>query len=215
MEDGSGRCRFDRITGEIEKLVGNGGAYEWVKVPVRRSEKPPTIDVPVAVTSNNTKGSIPPALPPVGSTPPRQTGMANLSESKTKSGIKLFDDQGNDVTDAITDFDRKRNEADVAGYENKLSMPHTIQMGDRVTGTILLRNTGERKLKQLEVTLFIPVIGKEKPEVSHFLFTNKPGFVSPPQPGGEALIQKVDIPSPGGSGKAIPELKVTYIRFEE
>ena len=75
----------------------------------------------------------------------------------------------------------------------------------------MVRNNGDKKLKALELTLSIPVSGKGKPEERRFLFVDKmKDFIAPPQPGKDspALLQRVDIPSPPGEIKGVPELRI-------
>ena len=203
MDDGI-RYRFDRVTGKMDRLEKDGEGLVWVLVPIRQGKKSAELVKPVA-----------PAIQTTQSDKPDNTDMAALGEPKKKSPIKMEDDKGNDITDVVSDFDRKNAEADIVGYMDKISFPSALKSGDRITGTMLLRNTGDRKLRQLELSLYIPVVGCDKPEISRFLFTDKPGSVPPPQPSGLPLKQDIDLPSPPGAGKGLPELRVTYVRFAD
>jgi hypothetical protein len=203
--------RFDRKTGALEKLqVGADGA-SWARVEVRVTDKAPSVK---ATAENQPKLTTPPYPPKANSE------NAQIGEKKS-SAPRIFDDKDQDITDVVTEFDRRTSIPDISAYEKKTSLSHTVQIGERITGNILVRNLGERKLKALELTMFVPVIGREKPEEHRFLFLDgKTGYISPPQPSAtgkdaEALLQKVDLPCPAGGVKGSPELRITHIKFAE
>ena len=200
--------RLDKKTGNLEKLQKLESGLTWVKVEVQVSNSSP----------------IGPKTSPVSShTSSNELGQMNQPPKERNSCVapfQLFDEQDNDITDAITDADRKSALAAIAVYEGKLSISHTVKMSDKITGNILLKNLGDKRLRALELTMQVPVIGRDKPEEHRFLFLDKPGMVNPPQPGSgvkeaSALLQKVDIQSPAGGIKGTPELKVTYIKFAD
>lgn len=205
--------RFDRKTGEILKIVKTKEGFVAVaqhvqivsRTPAKTREAPP---VP-RVGPNTTEGE-----------------MAQLDETHRKpakaSGatIPLYDEQGNDITYQLTDTEREAAQPAILGYQSSLSLLHTLDIGERITGNILVRNLGDRKLKVLELTLMIPVVGREKAEEQRFLYTDRPGQAGPPQPAGAAkegnlVLQKVDLPCPAGGVKGSPVLKVSYLKFAE
>jgi hypothetical protein len=199
--------RFDRETGVLEKLQHTPDGLVWVPVEVRVSMKAPE------KKPSEAKVAIP--------APPKANSENATIGEKKKGGIRIFDPNDQDITDIVTDFDRRASIADISAYERKTSLSHTVQIGDRITGNILVRNLGDRRLEKLELTLVVPVIGTDKPEMHRFLFIDKrEGYVSPPQPSStgkdaEALLQKVDLPCPAGGVKGSPELRITHIKFAE
>jgi hypothetical protein len=205
--------RFDRKTGALEKLIiGADGVPYWANVTVRYSENAPIKKAtPEKVTAENQ---------PKVTVPKTNSENAQIGEKKS-SAPRIFDDKDQDITDLVTEFDRRSSIPDISAYEKKTSLSHTVQIGERITGNILVRNLGDRRLKALELTMFVPVIGREKPEEHRFLFLDsKTGYVSPPQPSAtgkeaESLLQKVDLPCPAGGVKGSPELRITHIKFAE
>ncbi len=126
----------------------------------------------------------------------------------------------NDPIADITDTDRKEAAATIASYEKKLSILHTLRFSSRIEGTILVRNTGDRRIKMLELTLSLPVSGQSKIEEQRLLFVDKTGSVAPPKPAnptqGTSALMKVDLPCPSGAvGAELPELQVSYLQFAE
>jgi hypothetical protein len=108
---------------------------------------------------------------------------------------------------------------DIASYEKELARSLVLKSDERIVGIIMVTNKGTRKIEKLELTLAVPVIGKEKPDEHRFVFAER-GPVAPPQPGvngmdGTTLMQKVDLPSPPGGVKGNPDLRVSYIKFRE
>lgn len=199
--------RFDRVIGTLQKLSKlPNGALQWVPVEVQVGDGAPAqqeVRIPPPQQKVDNAG---PAVPP------GQPG-------RRAPTIEIEDDQGNVITDSISPDDRKAAIPLISSYENKVSLSHTVQIGDKITGNILIKNIGDRRLKQLELTMYVPIIGRDKPEEHHFLFLDKPGSTTPPQPGSGgrdplALLQKVDIPCPSGGVKGSPELKISFIRFE-
>ena len=203
--------RFDKKTGALEKLAKVESGLAWTKVEVQISSVTPAAKSPLSTTSDNAH------LNEMGH-------MQQPSEDRivkgTAASFRFFDEQDNDITDAVTDADRKGSLQAITSYENKLSLSHTVQIGDKITGNILVKNLGDKRLRVLELTMQVPVIGREKHEEHRFLFIDKVGAVNPPQPGSGgkeacALLQKVDFQSPAGGVKGSPDLRVSYIRFAE
>ncbi|HYG75892.1 MAG TPA: hypothetical protein VEK08_12890 [Planctomycetota bacterium] len=210
IKDGKNPLRFDKQTGELYRLERDeNGNLLWVKVNARVSNAPAT------------KARVPsPTAPEIQI----EDSAHNQPEPKPKrktSAPEIFDPEGNNLADLITDFDRRQSEPAILTYEKYLSVCNAVQIGDRISGTFLIKNKGDRKIKTLELTMFVPVIGREKPEEHRFLFTDKPGSSNPPpQPGlngrePEALLQKVDIACPAGHTRGSADLKVTFIKFVE
>lgn len=203
--------RLDLITGNVQKLTKlANGALQWVPVEVQSSDAAAVPAAPV----NDVATSVQVKLP----APPLRVQNASNTGRRAPT-IEIEDDQGNVITDSITPDDRKAAIPLISSYENKVSLSHTVQIGDKITGNILIKNIGDRRIKMLELTMYVPIIGRDKPEEHHFVFLDKPGSTTPPQPGAggrepTALLQKVDIPCPSGGVKGSPELKISFIRFE-
>jgi hypothetical protein len=188
--------RFDRKTGDVEKLTGTPERLAWVKVevqPAKPSSAPKQKDDPVK----------PPAV-----------------AARKDVAINLWDDQGNDITEAISDLDRKNAAAGIEAYQSYIGMIAATQTGSRITGVLTIENKGDKRIRALEVTMLVNVIGGEKPEQFRFVLLDKPGATRPPQPalGGKAdaaALLKIDVPTPAGGVKGSPEFKVTYLRLAE
>ncbi|MCY3021285.1 MAG: hypothetical protein NTW87_19905 [Planctomycetota bacterium] len=205
--------RFDRKTGEFLKLIMTKDGVVGVREKVRIVDRERAADRPKAASQ-----------PPVieGDDP----GMAQFDENRKKkktagaAEIEYYDDQGNNITYQITDPEREAARGVIAAYQNSMSFVQTLDLRDRIIGNILVRNNGDKKLKVLELTLVIPVVGREKAEEHRFLFVDKAGFPAPPQPAsggkeGLALLHKVDLPSPPGRVMGSPVLKISYMKFGE
>jgi hypothetical protein len=146
--------------------------------------------------------------------------LETATDAEAKSRLKTVIDALHRCNAAdITDADREASAGRIADYMNKLSILQTLKVGDHIEGAIMLRNTGEKRIELLELTLCASVNGREKPEQFRLVFANKKDLVSPPQPsrkGGEgAALMRVKIPSPAGGVKGAPELKLTYLQFEK
>jgi len=209
--------RFDRKTGLLEK---------WVEMPDGKwgLEKVPTISTgPRTVpgsTGSRTTPVIPDSLPPRGIPAPphpiNSEGMSSFERTpRPKRPIVLEGEDGKPIPDTLTPKDRVEAQSDITNYERKLSLSHNLRIEDKISGIILLKNIGDRRLKMLEVTLVVPVVGQEKPTEHHFLYVDKPGSIAPCQPESPAHLQTVDVPSPGGGIKSGLELKISYIKFAE
>ena len=219
FKDQDGRYRFNNKNGEVEKMIKDGDIIDWQIVPTKKSVRPPT---EVKETASKTK----PARAPAPA--PKENKDSDVASPKPPPPDKIDDPfdpdvhiigpDNEDITELITDEHRKNAETTITTYINKLSLSHTIQIGERIKGTIMVRNNGDKKLKALELTLSIPVNGKNKPEERRFLFVEKAkGFIAPPQPGKDSLplLQRVDIPAPPGDIKGSPELRISYLQFAE
>ena len=225
------RFRFNKETGDVEKLVMNNGSLSWVKQAVQAGDKQPTDPndpkvaaaqkrnseaVKTSTTTQNT-GSSAIILPtPNTSYPPRQA----VHQDPLDPEIHILDETNQDVTEFLTDEHRKGAAPTITNYENKLSIAQTFNIGEHITGTIMVRNAGDKRLHAMELTMIIPVKGKAKPEERRFLFVDKEGQTRPPQPTnngkeGMPLLQKVDIPTPAGEVISSPELRITYLQFAE
>jgi len=202
--------RLDKRTGRVEKLKVTPRGVEAIEVPFTTASKQGPYAPEVKQNSEE----------------PKATGeMAQLGEvsKKADSGpIALWDEKGNDITDQITDAERQAAQADIAAYDKDLSKTLWINSGERLSGTIMVRNNGGRHIQALELTLAVPVNDKEKPIEYSFFYSDKAGLINPPQPGGKAgegepLLQKLDLPLPAGGvkEKVNPELKITYIKFRD
>ncbi|MGD0090718.1 MAG: hypothetical protein ABSE73_12430 [Planctomycetota bacterium] len=200
--------RFDRKTSEINELVRTKAGFDLVPQPVHQVPPRPAGETPLALPRT---GRIP------DDTAPPQ---ADATPKKAKAPIEIFDDQGNDITYQITDQDREAAKGAIQAYREELSLSHSLDMGERIKGSFLVRNRGNRRLKVLELLLQAPVAGHDKPEEHRFLYVDRPGQPGPPQPAtagneGNFILQKVDIPSPPGGLKGQPDLKVSYLKFAD
>jgi hypothetical protein len=147
--------------------------------------------------------------------------MANLNPEAPRrapgAGPKFVDENGRDLCDDINDADRTTCRTIIAGYQEKLSLINSFRVAnDRITGSIMLNNKGERQIKVLELTMFVRTVGKDG-AVPHARFLYSPrSTLKPPQPNDPVCVmQKVDLPQPVGVISGSPELKVTYIKFED
>jgi len=202
--------RLDLITGNVQKLSKlPTGALQWVSVDVQSSDAPASTQlIPPSELPTSVQAKLP--------APPYQVQNAANTGRRAPT---IEDEDGNVISDVVTSDDRKNCVPLIATYESKVSLSHTVQIGDKITGNILIKNIGDRRIKTLELTMFVPIIGRDKPEEHHFMFKDQPGSTTPPQPGSNgrdpvALLQKVDIPCPSGGVKGSPELKISFIRFE-
>jgi len=209
FKDGKDRLKFDKQSGDMYRLErDDSSALVWVKVTVRVT----------TVASTKPKSAAPVIQPD-------ENAQASTTEEKPKrpksAAPEIFDTEGNNITDVITDFDRRQSAPAIVAYEKNLSVCNAVQIGDRISGTFLIKNKGDRKLKALELTMLVPVVGKDKPEEHRFLFADKPGTTNPPpQPGSggrepEALLQKVDIACPAGHSRGSSDLKITFLKFAD
>lgn len=201
--------RFDSVTGKMQKLQRNGVNFTWVDVETAESNTAPRQD-----NTASRKEERPPK--------PKDSTLPHLDEKKKREPgqIKLFNADDEEITDVVTDEDRKRGAGDVATYEPHMSISHTLKTDDKIEGTLLIRNLGQKRLRVLELTMVLQVIGRDKPEEHRFVFVDQPGRTGPPQPGANGkdplvLLQKVSIPCPAGGVKGQPELRMTYIRYTE
>jgi hypothetical protein len=202
--------RFDRKTGEILKIVKTREGFMAVPQPIK---------IVTRLAGKTKDGPLPAKIGPH----PAEAEMAQFDETQKKgpkAPIEIFNEQGEDITFQLTDPERDASKPAIMAYQNSLSLLHTLEFRERISGNVLVRNLGDKKLKALELTLQIPVVGREKPEEHRFLFVDKPGQAGPPQPasaGREAnhLLQKVDLPCPAGGVKGSPVLKVTYLKFAD
>lgn len=210
IKNGKELLRFDKKTGELARMEKNDdGSISWILIPVRKSN--------AVATKPKTENK---GAPTIG--PDEHAQGRPEAQKKKIAAPDLFGPNGEKLEeDFITDYDRRASLGAIASYEKSLSVCHTVQIGDRIAGTFLIKNKGDKKLKTLELTMLVPVVGREKPEEHRFLFVDKEGSTNPPPqpaPAGkepEALLQKVDIPCPAGHAKGSADLKITYLKFAE
>jgi hypothetical protein len=208
FEDEFGRFRLDRVSGDVQKLVRSKNGIMWETVPVIVSDKSPTANRkprPERERIDNEKS------------------MAYMDgtgepEKKRKAPIPIWDKDGNDLTYVISDDMRAAAVPEIASYEKEMAVLLAVRSDDMISGVMTLRNRGDRRIEVLEVTMFVPINGKEKPDQHHFLFVDGKD-PRPPQPGvgkeSMPLLQKVHMPCPAGGVKGNPELKITYIKFAD
>lgn len=207
VKNGKELLRFDKKTGEMCRMEKNDdGTISWVAIPVRKGN---------AVA---TKPKEPKPAPTIA---PEESAQKNEDVKRKAPAPELFGPDDQRLEDVITDYDRRASLSTISSYERNLSVCNAVQIGDRIAGMFLIKNKGDKKLKMLELTMLVPVVGRDKPEEHRFLFVDKPGATNaPPQPAPagkepEALLQKVDIPCPAGHAKGSADLKVTYVKFAE
>jgi hypothetical protein len=147
----------------------------------------------------------------------RQEAASNDAEVKLRIK-KIVSELRFAIEENVTDADRAAAKETIDAYESKLSILQTIKVGERLQGTLMVRNSGEKRIKVLELTLVVSVNGKEKPEEHRLVFV-KNGHNAPPQPSRKgadgAALMRVDFPCPADGVKGAPELKLTYLKFEE
>ncbi|HYF51010.1 MAG TPA: hypothetical protein VEJ63_16475 [Planctomycetota bacterium] len=208
FRDENGRYRFDRFTGKLEKMSITPEGVVYTEMPVLVSKKSPA-------------GTRKPAAMEVEAEPePRQKEMATINPGRRPGKIDFEDEKGNKLSEDITDEDRKSAIADIARYEKDLAIMQTLKSGDRIAGAIVVRNKGDRSIQKLEVTLYVPVVGKDRPEEYRFLFVDNGAEGAPLQPLGttgesRSWLQPVDVASPAGNVKGNLDVKLTYIKFYE
>jgi hypothetical protein len=210
FRDEDGRYRFDRKTGEVEKMEKiEGGGIRWVKQSVEVSKQP----------SSGTKPRSTPITTTEVESTPKPSSFSHLEGGKKPGGgIRIFDKDDKDITEDISDDDRRNALPDIARYEKDMSISLTTKSGDRITGVIMAKNKGDRRIQRMELTLSVPVIGKEKPEDYRFVFADSGTPDGPLQPAangvdGRAWMQPVNVPSPAGGVKGNADLKISYIKF--
>jgi hypothetical protein len=224
--------RFDNVSGDIEMLVKPAsGPAMWVRCEVAQAKPaqkvaqqqhvefpaapnyvaPAPMPQPINTSSRNPGAIID------GQTETMATPLPDLPRRAPGAGPKFEDDTGRDISDDVNDADRTLSRMAIAGYDRKLSLINTIRVAnDRITGSIMLENKGERHIKVLELTMFVRTVGKDGvlPH-ARFLYSPKTNL-KPPQPGDPiSVMQKVDLPQPTGVISGSPEIKVTYIKFED
>ncbi len=228
--------RVDNNTGEIHKLVKPlTGTPMWVKCEVRepvrtqqRQPQPlpsapqiaPFYPAPVAQQVPCVRPQ-PATIIDVGTMPTLSSDpVAPKHLVSTRRQIEVFDQNDKDITNVIDDAERAKCRPEINAYD-ALHVSHTLKTsGDRIKGIVSIENKGNRKIEILELTLSVRVMGKEKAVEHHFILgDNKPGSKNPPLPsfGGSSLsiMQAVDVPMPGGVLNGMPDVKVTFIRFEQ
>jgi hypothetical protein len=215
------RYRFNKESGDLEKLVLGNNGVSWVKQSVQGITSQAPTQVKSSASTIVTEKRIPETIKTSSGTtatciPSPNSGPRDPLEPE----IRFYDDKNEDITDVITDDTRRASAPTITNYENKLSIAQSFNIADRITGTIMVRNSGDKRLRALELTMSVVVNGKSKPEERHFLFVDKLGSTPPPQPGGNGkegmpLLQKVDIATPAGEIKGSPELRITFIQFAD
>jgi len=203
-----GSFRFDRITGRLEKVTITPDGVMYSEVPVLVSKKSPA-GQRKPVLDVETVAQAPQEI---------ETTVSTIVSGRRPGGIPLEDEQGKPLTEDINDEDRKGAIADIARYERDLAVMQTLKSADRITGAIVVRNKGERMIQKLEVTLYVGVVGKDRPEEYRFLYVDSGAPDAPLQPLGKtgdsrSWLQPVDVASPAGNTKGNIDVKLTYIKF--
>jgi hypothetical protein len=200
IKGAGGTYRMDLNSGELEilKFDENGDPF-WQKTRSRQGKVQKPQEGPVIESSTIDESS---------------------KKKKSTEAPDLVGPDGKPLAPVILEENRRDAAGDISAYDKSLSVCNAVQIGDRITGTFMIKNRGERKIKTLELTMFIPVVGQEKPQAYRFLFADHPDLTSPPKPSApghdpEALLQRVDIPCPAGHARGNTDLKVTYIKFAD
>ena len=226
--------RFDNQTGEIQKLVKPAtGPALWAKCDVADT-KPQPVKAPLhaqlPIVSNVAPQSsfvapLPVVKPQTAAiVEPDPLPAINPDRPVARQGslrqIEIWNEFGKNITNEIDDSDRDGCRSLINGYD-ALHVSHTLKTtGDRIKGIIILDNKGARKIAMMELTMTVRVIGKDKP-IAHkrFIFTDKADVEKPPAPSnglsGMSVLKSVDIPTPSGVINGMPEVSVTYIRFDD
>ena len=108
---------------------------------------------------------------------------------------------------SLTDELRKSAAPDIAAYGGKIVISHTLEIGQRIEGTLLLRNEGDKHLVKMELTIVIPIKDQEKPFEQRLVFSEKEwSYTDVP-----VLLHRIDMPAP--TENAEPEFRITYLQF--
>lgn len=245
IDDSNVIFRFDNQTGDIEKLVkANAGLPMWVKCEIQPQKGAPSAVQTMAVAPSPWPAAAAPAMLAQNNNFGAQSAqprVAQLIEPMMPTAVetmaykaepvaqkasmrapRLYNEFDVEITDDINDADRTACRSQISAYEKSLSFMSTIGIGgDRTTGILTIANNGSRRIKMLEVSVCASKAGKDKPEVLHrVLFADKPNCEKPPAPSengakAAAVMKRVDIPTPSGSISGKPDVRVTYIKFEE
>jgi len=203
-----GSFRFDRITGKLEKVTITPDGVMYAEVPVLVSKKSPAGHRKQAIEVETAEAPAPRE---------RETTVSTLGGGRRPGKIEFENEKGEKLAEDVTDEDRKAALSDVALYEKDLAIMQTLKSGERITGAIVVRNKGDRMIQKLEVTLYVPVTGKERPEEYRFLYVDNGAPDAPLQPLGtgdsRSWLQPVDVASPAGNTKGHINAKLTYIKF--
>ena len=131
FKDGKDRLKFDKQSGDMYRLErDDSSALVWVKVTVRVT----------TVASTKPKSAAPVIQPD-------ENAQASTTEEKPKrpksAAPEIFDTEGNNITDVITDFDRRQSAPAIVAYEKNLSVCNAVQIGDRIPSANLTRATDD------------------------------------------------------------------------
>ena len=216
--------RFDNQTGEIYKLVKPAtGAAIWMKCdivePKLQVVKTPHLQtLPLPPESCIPQPNVVRPQPPAAIVEP-DTQDRRVPRSGARQ-IEVWNEFGKNITNEIDDADRAGCRPAINGYD-ALHVSHTLKTtGDRIKGIIILDNKGTRKIAMMELTMTLHIIGKDKPIAhKHFIFSDKADLDKPPVPsnglGGLSVLKSVDVPTPSGVISGMPEISVTFIRFDD
>jgi hypothetical protein len=197
------RYRFDKKTSELDKLEFVNGMPTWVRQAVNCAGSDAVATKPSLTDQSSTQA-----------TGNKNQAQVTESHAAPMAAPIFIDDDGHEM---ISDADRRSAKAAIDGYESKLSILQTVKVGDRIEGTIMVRNSGDKKVRVMELTLLLNVNGGDKPE-EHRLVFSADRKNPPPQPSAKgadgAALMRVNIPCPAGGVKGSPELKLTYLQFE-
>jgi len=236
------RFRFDNQSGEICKLVKvQSGQLMWLKCeiaeqkPIQTSKQStmPSIQYPTAPIMP----AAPIAIQRSAPAPMVKSQAASLIEpddlmasgdiipspKPAPSGVRqiqVYDEFNNNITNVLDDSARSACRATINGYD-ALRLSHTLKTsGDSISGIVIIENKGNRKIAKLELTLVVRVVGKEKAiEHKRFLFSDSGDGDRPPVPSfgssGMSVMKKIDVPTPSGVISGMPEVRVTYLAFDD
>ncbi len=115
----------------------------------------------------------------------------------------------------ITDELRKSAAAAIAAYGKEIVISHTLEIGQRIEGTVLLRNNGDKHVVKLELTLVIPIKDQEEPFEQRLVFSEKDwNFpILTTEKDVPVVLRRIDMPSP--TLNAEPEFRITYLQFAQ
>ncbi|HLX62696.1 MAG TPA: hypothetical protein VKX17_15565 [Planctomycetota bacterium] len=235
--------RFDNLNGEVYRLVkSQSGQAMWVKCDVVEpkgiAKAPTPLPIPLLNITQQTTPTVTPranCVAPFPSTeqlqPVATRSAASMldADSATEPApkkvsanrIELFDELDRNITDAIDENMRQQSRAAINAYSEKLNISSTLKInGDKITGMIMLNNKGDRAIERMELTMYLRVYGNEKPiEHQRFIFAAHGSADVPPAPSSGAsslsVLKKIDLPTPSGVIQGMPEVRVTYLKFED
>lgn len=170
----------------------------------------------------------PTGAPKVKESESKQTGasVAEASPPKPRNGRPILVGVDNAVGAEefvpleITDTHRDQASSDLAAYREQIGITSILDIsGDRLKGTILTTNKGDKRLLALELCISMKD-GSGNPVTHHVLMGPHKGSELPPQPprkegaDGSKSWLKIDLPAPVGLRGKI-DVKASYLKFDE